>query len=215
MYSLEVVALEAESPQVDVLRWDADLMMQSLMPGQGRADFLAEMEDEAQRIEKEGELFMHMHDRGPDELYDKLNSVLMKVGHKHFGKRDGARDMDSEYDRLVQERMELLKDRRDLREAAEDEETLKEALAEVTRKCRRLRRAAARRYKECIAEELQEAWRVRDHSRAHYLSRRLAGRRMGPRRSSYATAQRARPTAEQWVRHWQKPGPQGGMAATE
>jgi hypothetical protein len=210
-YSLEAGNSSTQSSPGQRLCWDKDKMMRSLMTGQGRREFIESMEEEFKRLRGEG-ASLHWQDSSPDAAWTQLNECVMKGGQNFFAKTAKV-SRDPEYEKLAEQRLALLKRRRDMKESATDVDELKAQLVVITGLCKRLRQQQASKWKALHIEELHEAWRERDFSRAHALSRRLAGKQTGPRKRNYAVATRAQPLASEWAEFWKNSGPKGGMSA--
>lgn len=73
-----------------------------------------------------------------------------------------------------------------------------EALRRNSNKISAIRTSRKKKAREQLVIELRDAFKARDHALVHRLSRRIAGKHVGPKKRRYDTPTVASPTMQQW-----------------
>lgn len=150
--------------------------------------------------------------RGVDAAWADMISEIRQIALRHFPRRPAAAQPASrraEVQALLAERMSL---RRSLADAA-DVEAVTNELRGCARRVRQASRASAQELRRGVEEELWQAWRVRDLSRAWRLGRTLAGTSIGPGKRYFNRPITSRPAQSEWRDFLATPGAEGGLAA--
>ena len=193
-------------------RWDANALMLGPTKGVGRRGYVEKVEEAIQKDTRA--LEMAMWERTPDTVFEKINELVVKAGAEVYcaGESKG-----SSYKQDAEERLLILRRRREAREDLHSEENdvqeVEEALSRLTSRCRFLRCEQMKRCKEETANELWTAWDKRQLAEVVRLSRVLGGARFGPKKRDYRCIKLTLLRQEQWLEVWSKEGGQGGTEA--
>ena len=85
----------------------------------------------------------------------------------------------------------------------------------LTRKLSKHRRCEQRRRRQMREDDLQAAWKVRNLALVPRLARELSGTGIGLKNRNYRSLPTATPSRGEWKQFLEKPGIEGGLAATE
>ena len=220
-YSLTMPTEASRARGREAERWDWDLIMGACARGQGKQEFIEDLD--AKFEEKYQEIWGSEGTWSPDKTFELINGIITEVGMEHFGK-DTEQQQDEKYAEMTKSRLELLSIRRDFRETMRDttSDEMEECiwkLKEITAWCKLHRKRLKKERDEELLEEIWEAWRgsegKRDLARVNRLSLRLAGARYGPKKRDYRAVVGALPTKQEWLEKYSRAGGDGGMEASE
>ena len=213
---LRMLVRHTTTTQREGLEVDRDAVMEGLMQGKRRVQFVEEIE---RRMLKDGfreDWLAKISQTTPDEAYELMVNTVKDAAEITFAPQAKHTD---EYQELRKQRMGLLRQRATLRGrlAGKDPEkaaAMITALAVKSRQLKSLRRSAVTQRTARLIEEIWQAWRKREHHRVHRLRVQLSSRGKGPRNRSYNTPTEADPTMKEWQDHLAKKGTEGGMSCS-
>lgn len=224
-YTLQHPVIAEEDKEKGLVdRYNQDALMEGVLTGARRAEFLKELEKEA------AELLLKMKQMRqhptPDVHFEEMDKLFNKVALKYFGAKQSHKGRGELYDEWKKRRLELLRERREARATLgrewdmcpEDEEALTAKIVElqqVSKKMQKARRAFAQKRERLLLEEVWQAWRDRNLSLTNRLCNELVRARLGPRKRNYRTLRGSKFPAKDWLELWQLPGCEGGMTCQQ
>ena len=202
-------------PSLQEVTWDLDELLLGLRKGKHRREFIAALESEMETFIAESAPLLEQ--ATPDSYFTQLDAVVIKCAQRFFSKSAARRN--EEVDQLAERRLDLLRQRREIRSqlgnaSAEEESRISLELDRVTKLSRGIRRQVAKAKQDGLIEELWEYWRARRLAECHRVMRALQGSKSGPKMRRYSALRTALPTRQQWMEVWSQKGHLGGMEAT-
>ena len=206
------------SENTSEVRWNTDAMARCLREGEQRHVFIAALEKEMERFLDEETPLLTLENT-PDSFFTRMDEVVIGVAQQFFSK--GKEPINQELADLTNYRLELLRQRRDMREGMVDAESseafsnIVDELVRITKLCKagRLRERNCRN--KSLIEELWEHWHARRMAECHRTLRALGSNGKGPKQRSYSALRLALPTTASWLQLWEKQGKSGGMLAKQ
>ena len=139
----------------------------------------------------------------PDAFFKRLDSTIIRVGLAFFSEK--AEGFDDGTTAIKQKRLQLLKERRNMRGSAMDitageSESVCAELKEVTKQCNKLTKQTKVARRDALIEELWDHWRHRRMSECQVLLREINATffKHGGNRT-YVTLRAALPISHEWM----------------
>jgi len=200
-------------------RWDRAKLSQATLTGDGREEFLKDIQYE---LETHREAFEIYESRDVTTGHSALLMEMIKrAGLRHFSQQPPRNE---KLEKMNDEKWKLLKARRSILNgisaadvanntdhgtvAAEHTVSIKA----YTKTIKAHRRLAIEKKKEITELELSEAWRKRDMASVPRLSRALAGTGIGIKNRNYRANPSFSPSAAEWIQFLELPALRGGLA---
>ena len=155
-----------------------------------------------------------------DQHWEELMQTIGTVAAKHFSQQPKPKD--PAYVSQMQERLQLLKHRRRLRQqlsecAGESEsqyltnriQFLTMGINGISNRLATQRRQQWRAWQAQLNQQLAEAWHARDLITCHKLTRMIAAKGKGVRKRVFNTVRSCSPLAEEWIHCLSKTWPAG------
>lgn len=193
---------------------DRDVVVNSLMTGEGRDELLQAAEAPFQAVSWPV-WRAQMDEYTRDSLWKEIVECAGAATKAAYGGRRMGEDQ--EYADFKRRRMELLKERFDLRRKlrrdSEDIVQVQLELTMITRRCRRLRATSWKARQRRLVEEIWQSWRHRRLARMHRLRALLTANGHAPKKRNYKAVPGLVLVVEQWQMGLAALGAQGGLSS--
>eukprot|EP00929_Paragymnodinium_shiwhaense_P021066 TRINITY_DN13845_c0_g1_i1.p1 TRINITY_DN13845_c0_g1~~TRINITY_DN13845_c0_g1_i1.p1 ORF type:complete len:1628 (-),score=116.54 TRINITY_DN13845_c0_g1_i1:570-5453(-) len=188
-------------------RWDADLLVKSVHQQTPQSEAFKLQVNEW--LTQSQEQWYGVQDNSVSIQWDFLACNLYRIAKEHFAARKPEKDST-----LAEQRVRLLRERRQLRLLHRSGHEVVRELIKVEKQIKRRARERSYVWKQTLIEELALAQRTADLRNAWRISRLLGGQARGPKKRRMNTLPDTLPSREEWIRHLAKDGPSGGCSAT-